>query len=276
MTSYNREMFIAEAIESVLVQTYHNFELIIVDDCSKDKTVEIASKYITTDNRVKCFVNEKNLGDYPNRNRAASYASGDFIVFCDSDDTLNDNALEYIIQSFNSNSSAQHSSLFYGPLTQPYLMESEEATRTHFFKNNILSCGPGARVFRNEFYKLMGGYPEEYGPANDMFFNIKSTSYAPILLLPYIYLNYRVHEGQEINNAYGYLHNGYRYFNDILKTSFIPLADSEKNYLIVKNKRRFLVNSFKYLFMHLDFIKFLASFKLAKFTIKDFFIAIIH
>ena len=76
MTAYNRELYIAEAIESVLASTYQDFELIIVDDGSKDKTVAIAKKYESKDSRVKVFVNEQNLGDYPNRNKAASFASG--------------------------------------------------------------------------------------------------------------------------------------------------------------------------------------------------------
>ena len=72
MTSYKRKIFIAEAIESVLVSTYTNFELIIVDG-SNDWTVEIARLYAAKDSRIKLYVNEKNLGDYPNRNQAFNF-----------------------------------------------------------------------------------------------------------------------------------------------------------------------------------------------------------
>ena len=58
MTAYNREKYIAEAIESVLASTYTNFELIIVDDCSTDKTVEIAKSYEVKDNRIKVYIND--------------------------------------------------------------------------------------------------------------------------------------------------------------------------------------------------------------------------
>src|ERR1041384_7268362 len=88
MTAYNREDYIAEAIESVLASTYTNFELIIVDDCSSDNTVAIAKEYKAKDKRIKVYVNEKNLGDYPNRNKAASYANGDFLMYVDSDDKI--------------------------------------------------------------------------------------------------------------------------------------------------------------------------------------------
>ncbi|WP_315819845.1 glycosyltransferase family 2 protein [Paraflavitalea speifideaquila] len=88
MTSYNRQQYIGEAIKSVLESTYKNFELIVVDDCSKDKTVELAKHYEAHDARVKVYVNEQNLGDYPNRNKAASYASGKYLKYVDADDTL--------------------------------------------------------------------------------------------------------------------------------------------------------------------------------------------
>ena len=83
MTAWNRQEFIAEAIESVLASTYNNFELIIVDDCSTDNTVAIARTYQEQDTRIKIFQNEKNLGDYPNRNKAVSYASGKYIKYLD-------------------------------------------------------------------------------------------------------------------------------------------------------------------------------------------------
>ncbi len=61
MTAYNREKYIAEAIESVLQSTYKNFELIIVDDCSTDNTVSIATDFQQQDKRTSVQINEKNL-----------------------------------------------------------------------------------------------------------------------------------------------------------------------------------------------------------------------
>ena|SRR5674476_1029541 len=82
MTAYNREKYIAEAIESVLAQTFTDFELVVVDDGSKDHTVDIARRY-SKDPRVSVHINEKNLGDYPNRNRAASLARGRYLKYLD-------------------------------------------------------------------------------------------------------------------------------------------------------------------------------------------------
>ena len=88
MTAYNRELYIAEAIESVLQSSYTNFELIIVDDVSTDSTISIAKKYSEIDKRVYVYQNETNLGDYDNRNKAASFAKGMLYKYLDSDDVI--------------------------------------------------------------------------------------------------------------------------------------------------------------------------------------------
>src|SRR5471032_1502742 len=88
MTAYNREDYIAAAIESVLAQTFTDFELIICDDQSVDRTVEIASGYAQQDPRVRLVRNDRNLGDYGNRRQAAALARGSFLKYHDSDDVM--------------------------------------------------------------------------------------------------------------------------------------------------------------------------------------------
>lgn len=85
MPSYNTAKFIQETIESVLAQTYVNWELIIVDDCSTDNTGEIVAPYLS-DLRVRYIQNEKNSGAAVSRNRALQEAKGKWIAFLDSDD----------------------------------------------------------------------------------------------------------------------------------------------------------------------------------------------
>lgn len=86
MPNYNCEKFIEETINSVLSQTYNNWELLIVDDCSTDKSVEIIKKFCEQDERIKLFINEKNSGAAASRNWALREASGKWIAFLDSDD----------------------------------------------------------------------------------------------------------------------------------------------------------------------------------------------
>ncbi len=85
MPSYNTAKFISETIESVLAQTYPNWELIIVDDCSTDDTDAVVCPYLV-DDRIRYIKNEKNSGAAVSRNRALREAKGKWVAFLDSDD----------------------------------------------------------------------------------------------------------------------------------------------------------------------------------------------
>lgn len=85
MPSYNTGRFISETIESVLDQTYPNWELIIVDDCSTDNTDEVVGRYLA-DKRIRYIKNDVNSGAAVSRNRALREAKGRWIAFLDSDD----------------------------------------------------------------------------------------------------------------------------------------------------------------------------------------------
>src|ERR671916_3003782 len=89
---YNQAHFLGEAIESVLSQTYEEFELIVVDDGSKDDTEELASSYAAEDARVR-LIRQQNRGLAGARNRGLSESSGEYVVFLDSDDRLLEEAL---------------------------------------------------------------------------------------------------------------------------------------------------------------------------------------
>ncbi|WP_195600003.1 glycosyltransferase family 2 protein [Longibaculum muris] len=102
MPSYNTANYIEESIQSVLNQTYTNWELIIVDDCSTDNTDEIISKFLE-DKRIHYFKNEKNLGAAVSRNKALREANGRWITFLDSDDLWNSLKLEKQINFMISN-----------------------------------------------------------------------------------------------------------------------------------------------------------------------------
>lgn len=92
MPSYNTGNFIMESIKSVLNQSYQNWELIIIDDCSTDETDSIIKTL--TDSRIKYIKNEKNLGAAISRNKALKIATGKWIAFLDSDDLWTSDKLE--------------------------------------------------------------------------------------------------------------------------------------------------------------------------------------
>ena len=86
MPAYNAEAFIAEAIRSVIQQTYQNWELLVIDDASSDSTLKIIQKYSEKDKRIKIFKNSDNQGTHKARNKGIKAAEGDFIAFLDADD----------------------------------------------------------------------------------------------------------------------------------------------------------------------------------------------
>lgn len=95
MPSWNTEKYIAETIQSVIDQTYTNWELLIVDDCSSDNTDEIVTSF--KDDRIKYYHNKKNLGAALTRNKALREAQGEWIAFLDSDDLWMPEKLEHQI-----------------------------------------------------------------------------------------------------------------------------------------------------------------------------------
>jgi glycosyltransferase involved in cell wall biosynthesis len=276
MTSYNREQYIAEAIESVLASTYTNFELIVVDDGSKDRTVEIARSYAANDPRIHVYVNEVNLGDYKNRNQAALYAKGEFIMYVDSDDKILVDGFQRCIAAMNQFPQAGFGMQYNETGKSPFLLSPKLAIQQHFFKEPCLMIGPGGTILRRSFFESIDKYPEKYGPANDMYFNLKAAAAGGVLMLPFTFNYYRIHEGQEQNNKYSYLYNNFNYLRDALQELNLPLSEKQKSWLMNKNRRRFLVNFFNYCVQSKNLGKAFAARRLAKFGATDVWKALVH
>ena len=104
--TYNCSKFIVETIKSVQSQTYENWEMLIVDDCSTDNTKDVIDDYLKKDNRIKYYCLDKNSGAAAARNAALQMAKGRWIAFLDSDDLWSDNKLERQIQFMEENAYA--------------------------------------------------------------------------------------------------------------------------------------------------------------------------
>ncbi|PXW92011.1 teichuronic acid biosynthesis glycosyltransferase TuaG [Streptohalobacillus salinus] len=94
MPAYNCEKYVVEAINSILAQTYRNWELLVLDDGSKDNTLRIIEDFSQNDSRIKALPNGKNMGVSATRNRGIELASGEWIAFLDSDDMWEPEKLE--------------------------------------------------------------------------------------------------------------------------------------------------------------------------------------
>ena len=159
-TCYNREAYIAETIESVLAQTFTDFEYIIVDDCSKDRSFEIAQSYAAIDSRIRVSRNDQNLGDYPNRNKAASCATGKYLKYIDSDDVLYPHALDVCVHYMEM---FPHAGLGLSKLhgqdqPLPKVLEPLEAYKLHFLGSGLFSNAPGSVVIRRDPFERVGRF----------------------------------------------------------------------------------------------------------------------
>ena len=94
MPAYNCEKYVVEAINSVLAQTYKNWELLVLDDGSNDNTLQVIEEFSKNDSRIKALPNGKNMGVSATRNRGIELATGEWIAFLDSDDMWESKKLE--------------------------------------------------------------------------------------------------------------------------------------------------------------------------------------
>jgi glycosyltransferase involved in cell wall biosynthesis len=160
MTSYNREAYIAEAIQSVLGSSYKNWELIVCDDGSTDNTVNIARAYELKDPRIKVYENKINLGDYLNRNRAASYAKGKYLKYVDADDVLYYFGIELAVRLTEQFPEAGFG---LGSFPDdhhpcPILVKPREIYLEHFLRYSHFDRAPGSGLIKRSVFEEIGGF----------------------------------------------------------------------------------------------------------------------
>jgi glycosyltransferase involved in cell wall biosynthesis len=236
MTAYNREKYIGEAIQSVIHSTYPHWELIIVDDGSTDETVNIAREFASKDHRIRVYVNEKNLGDYPNRNKAAEYSKGEYLKYVDSDDLLYPHCLDIMVHYMEKFPAAGYGIGQLPPNRErpyPILLGPEEAYEYNYFKSSILIKSPLFVIFRKSVFLETGGFPTERMTSDYEMWHLLSQKHA-VLLMPQDLAWYRRHGEQEISDrgkfTLNYLKVTYKY----IRHTQCPLNGRRKKLLLSK------------------------------------------
>ncbi|AXT57340.1 glycosyltransferase family 2 protein [Aquimarina sp. AD1] len=143
---YNSERFVAKAIDSVLCQTYENWEMIIVDDCSKDNSIDIVKRFQKKESRIRLFQLEENSGSGIARNKAIEESSGEIIAFLDSDDIWLPKKLELHV-NFMLKNDASFSHASYGfinedgnKINKTYHVSSRPIGYYDLLKRTEISC----------------------------------------------------------------------------------------------------------------------------------------
>jgi glycosyltransferase involved in cell wall biosynthesis len=199
MTSFNREKYIAEAIESVLASTYKNFELLIVDDASTDKTVQLAKEYADRDGRIKLFVNPKNLGQFENRNLAARLCTGKYLKYVDSDDLLYPTGLAVLVSMMERYPDAGYglcSLIQDDGRIYPFMLTPHQAFRRHFIQRiDLFHKAPLSSIIRKSAFEAIGGFnnPQAEG---DYEMWLRLSLAHNVVLMPDGIVWYRVHDDQ--------------------------------------------------------------------------------
>lgn len=199
MCAYNLEKIIGTSIDSVIEQRFKNFELLIVNDGSSDKTLEVLREFEKKDNRIRVINNEKNMGLSASRNIAIKQAKGEYIIHLDGDDTFyNRNTLKRIDETIGDEDAdiIYFGVQYVGGTNKAYLPNAENST-----KQSRIVCdmhfAVASKVWRREFLEennltfIEGMYYE------DMVYSIKAAIIAKKLKygsFP-IYIYYRNREG---------------------------------------------------------------------------------
>jgi len=192
---YNMADFIGEAIDSVLAQSFTDFELIIIDDASTDRTFKIVQSY--KDHRISVISNESNIGHIKSRNKAMRIARGKYIAVMDSDDVSCINRLkiqtEFLEANEEINACGQFNDLCKGciSLNQPYQFHDIAfalLTNSCFYHSSLM--------VRHDVFRQLGYYDETYRYASDYNLLCKLALYGKIMLLPENVIQYRYHKEQ--------------------------------------------------------------------------------
>lgn len=157
MPAYNQARYVEEAIQSVLSQTYNNWELIIVDDGSPDNVKEVASKYTDSETRIK-FYHTDNHGPSAARNFGVKMSSGEFILPFDADDKIAPEYLEKCIREFREKPSTDLVYCrwqFFGDTR--YTPELRYSGYRELLANNSIFC---SAMYRRKDFDRVGGYDE--------------------------------------------------------------------------------------------------------------------
>ena len=214
---YNAEKYLKLCIDSILSQTFKDFELILIDDCSTDKTLEIAKSF--DDSRIKILQNKKNLGSPGlTRNVGIDAAQGDYIYFCDNDDALLPKALENLYNAAENNFDIVNTTRWYiaknpefqtlngvearamkFPAASPVSEDLKTRIRQEFLQTRI-HIAPWLFLYRRKF--LIENdikFPEEV--AEDVFFNFGAVcATSKIIKIDIPFYIYRKYQNSTTNN----------------------------------------------------------------------------
>ena len=202
--AYNAASFVQETIKSVLDQTFHDFELIVVDDGSTDQTSEIIKKY--KDKRIRYFF-KSNSGVSETRNFGLENAKGDVVAFLDADDLFLPTNLEKKVFYLRANpetdlvhsSEIRFSSATGENITTVFGSEGKVLEKLLAMRGNVIHS-PSSVVVRKRLLDQVGGFDPKLSTSADWDMWVRLSAKTPFGYIPEPLVKYRVHAAQMHNN----------------------------------------------------------------------------
>lgn len=255
---YNREEYIKDAIESSLRQTYSNIEVVVVDNCSTDRTWEVVNSY--SDIRIKAYRNDTNIGPVLNWQRGIKESSGTYVKILFSDDYMSDNYIKELISIYDDEDAFVISSIKFvheGKITGSRTYRNKTHDADSYLRDRVIldvngyPVSPGAALFRkNDLLQCLfadidnphGLRSLKNGAGNDLlFFLLTLSKYKRFKTSNSAYAFFRVHESsftcsQSLNHYYDWAMLYYfkqypnDYYEDFLKYKFENLIPSDELY----------------------------------------------
>ncbi len=156
---YNGAKYLKKSIDSIIKQTYKNWELLILDDCSTDETPLISEEYVKSDDRIKYFRNEHNLKLPGNLNRGFSLSKGDYLTWTSDDNKFHTTAIEKMVTALQNSNNAQFVYASYNTIdendniTDYYIVDKD-------YKNIIVgsNCIGACFMYTRAVYEKIGDY----------------------------------------------------------------------------------------------------------------------
>ncbi|MEP6260734.1 MAG: glycosyltransferase [Gillisia sp.] len=207
---YNGEKFLAQSIESCLIQSHTNLELIIVNDCSTDSSLEIAQGYAAEDKRIRVYSNDRNLNLPASLNVGHRMAKGEFITWTSDDNFFEANALEVMLEEILK----YRVDIVYANFNiiiknkTPEFKDVWTNSLTLLLGNNVGSCF----LYKEEVFKRNNGYDEGMHTIEDYDFWLQSLVHFNFRHIPLVLYNHRAHEES--------LTSQLRFQNKIMRESF--------------------------------------------------------
>lgn len=192
---YNGEKYMRESIDSIIMQSYQNWELIIVNDCSTDNTAEIANEYVKKDKRIKYYKNEKNMRLPKTLNKGFSLSKGDYLTWTSDDNLFKQGAFEKMIDALKrDNADFVYASYETIDENGNYLdyVQTNKMGKYEIIGHNVVGA---CFMYTRKVYDIIGDYEDKFLLVEDYDYWLRVFSKFNVTYIKEILYSYRFHDG---------------------------------------------------------------------------------